>query len=49
MKLDANPFPVVMINFEEKKILVHTSQAATTKGKNIIVSDEARARMIKLR
>jgi hypothetical protein len=45
LKLDANPFLVVMINFEEKKILVHTSQGATTKGKNVIVSDEARARM----
>jgi hypothetical protein len=49
MKLDANPFPIDLINFEEKKILVHTSQADTTKGKNVIVSDEPRSRMIKPR
>jgi hypothetical protein len=33
IKLDANQFPTDMINFEEKRVLVHTSQAATTKGK----------------
>jgi hypothetical protein len=47
MKLNANPFPVDMINFEEKKILVGTSQAATMKGKNIMVSYEPRVRMVK--
>jgi hypothetical protein len=51
MKLDTNPFPtnVNMINFEEKRVLVHTSQADTTRGKNVIVSDEPRFRMIKPR
>jgi hypothetical protein len=47
MKLDANPFLVDLINFEEKKILVRPSQANITKGKNVIVSDKPRAKMIK--
>jgi hypothetical protein len=38
-----------MINFEEKRILVHTTQADTMKGKNVIVSDEPRVRMLKPR
>jgi hypothetical protein len=48
MRLDANPFPVNvnMINFEEKKVLVRTSQDDTTCVKNVIVSDEPRLRMI---
>jgi hypothetical protein len=49
MKLDMNPFPMDMINFEEKKILVRTSQATTTRGKNVIISDEQRSRMLKPR
>jgi hypothetical protein len=47
MNHDVNPFPVDMTNSKEKKILVRTSQATTTKWKNIIVSNEPRARMIK--
>jgi hypothetical protein len=51
MKLDTDPFPanVNMINFEEVKVLVHSGQVDSTKGKNVIVSDEPRARMIKPR
>jgi predicted double-glycine peptidase len=51
MRLDTDPFPanVNMINFEEKRILVHTTQADTMKGKNVIVSDEPRVRMLKPR
>jgi hypothetical protein len=30
MKLYADPFPVGMVNLEEKKILVHSGQASTT-------------------
>jgi hypothetical protein len=39
MRLDSDPFlaNVNMINFEEKKFLVHTSQAESTKGKNVVV------------
>jgi hypothetical protein len=33
MKLDVDPFPVDMINFEERRVLVRTDQVATTKGK----------------
>jgi hypothetical protein len=47
MKLDVDPCPMNTINFEQKKILVHSDQAETTKGKNVIVSDELRSRMIK--
>jgi hypothetical protein len=51
MKLETDPFPinVNMINFEEKRILVRTSQADSTRGKNGIVPDEPRAMMVKPR
>jgi hypothetical protein len=51
MKLDTDPFPmnVNMINFEEKRILVRTSQAESTWGKNAMVSGEPRAKMVKPR
>jgi hypothetical protein len=51
MKLDTDPFPVNvnLINIEEKRVLVHTRQADTTRGKNVIMSDEPRARMVKPR
>jgi hypothetical protein len=40
-KLDVDPFPanVNMINYEEKRVLVWTSKAGCTRGKNAIVSD----------
>jgi hypothetical protein len=47
MKLDMDPFHVDMVEPELKKILVRTDQAETTKGKNVIVSDCLRNRMIK--
>lgn len=47
MKLDSDPFPVNMINFEEKRVLVRTSQAKSTKGKKVNVSDDLRHRMLK--
>jgi hypothetical protein len=40
MKLDTNPFPVGMVELMNKKVLVHMDQAETTKGKNVVVSDE---------
>jgi hypothetical protein len=46
-KLDVDPFPVDMINFEEKQVLVCMHQANTTKGKRVVVSDELRNRMLK--
>jgi hypothetical protein len=46
-KLDMNQLPISMVELELKKILVCTNQAKTTKGKNVIVSDDLRNRMIK--
>jgi hypothetical protein len=47
MKPDVDPFPVNTVGFEEKKILVRSDHASTTRGKNVIVSDELRNRMRK--
>jgi hypothetical protein len=49
MRLDIDLFPlnVNLINFKEKKVLVRTSEADTTQGKNVIISDEPRLKMIK--
>jgi hypothetical protein len=47
MKLDADPFLVNMIKFEQKKVLMCTDQAETTKGKSVIILDELRNQMIK--
>jgi hypothetical protein len=49
MKLDTDPFPINVVKLGERKILVHTSQASTTRGKNVIVSDELRNQMVKPR
>jgi hypothetical protein len=47
MKLDIDPFPISMVELMDKKVLVRTDQAETTKGKNVVISDELRNRMIK--
>jgi hypothetical protein len=47
MKLNTNPFPVSMVEPENKKILVHMNQAKTTKGKNVVISDDLRNWMIR--
>jgi hypothetical protein len=47
MKLDTDPFPIDMVELEPKKILVHTDQAETTKGRNVVVSNDLHNRMIK--
>jgi hypothetical protein len=46
MKLNTDPFPVGMVKLMDKKVLVRMDQAETTKGKNVIISDELRNRMI---
>jgi hypothetical protein len=46
MKLDMNSFPVSMVELEHKKILVRTDQAKMTKGKNVVVFNDLRNRMI---
>jgi hypothetical protein len=48
-QLDVDPFLVNTIRFEEKKILVRTDKVGTTKGENVVVSDELRNKMIKPR
>jgi hypothetical protein len=47
IKLDTDPFPLTMVEFMDKKVLVHMDQAETTKGKNMVVFDELHNRMIK--
>jgi hypothetical protein len=47
MKLDTDLFPVSMVELMDKKVLVRMDQAETTKGKNVVVSDELLNRMIK--
>jgi co-chaperonin GroES (HSP10) len=47
MKLNTDPFPIGMVKPMDKKVLVRTYQAETTNGKNVVVSDELRNRMIK--
>jgi hypothetical protein len=49
MKLASDPFPGNMIEFEQKKVLMHIDQAETTKGKNVVISYELRNQMIKPR
>jgi hypothetical protein len=48
MKLDTDMFPIGMVKIMDKKVLVRTDQAETTKGKNVVVSNQLRNRMIKL-
>jgi hypothetical protein len=47
MKLNTDPFSVGMVELMDKKVLVCTDQANTTKGKNVVISDELHNRMIK--
>jgi hypothetical protein len=47
MKLDTNSFPISMVELEHKKILVRMDQAEMTKGKNVVISDNLRNRMIR--
>jgi hypothetical protein len=39
-KLDMDPFPIGMVKLTDKKILVRTDQAKTTRGNNVVVFDE---------
>jgi hypothetical protein len=47
IKLDMDPFPIGMVELMDTKVLVRTDQAGMTKGKNVVISDEPRNRMIK--
>src|SRR3954469_7470100 len=46
MKLDSDPFPVNMIEFHNKKMLIRSDQVESAKEKNV-VEDNAPPRMIK--
>ena len=47
MKLDSDPFPINIIAFDNKKVLIRSDQAEFAKGKNVIVDDNVAPRMIK--
>jgi hypothetical protein len=49
LKPDHDHFLINIIDFENKKVLVRAHQRESTKGKNVIVSDEYIAKMIKSR
>jgi hypothetical protein len=46
VKLGQKPFPINLIDFENKKVLVRARRRESTKGKNVIASDEYRAKII---
>jgi hypothetical protein len=46
MKLDTDPFPIGMVELMDKKVLVRTDQAETTKDKNMVIFDELCNRLI---
>jgi hypothetical protein len=41
MKIYTDPFPVNVINFENKHVLIRSDQAKSAKGKNVVVDDSA--------
>jgi hypothetical protein len=47
MKLNIDPFPINMIDFDNKKVLIRSDQAESAKGKNVIIDDNVAPRMIK--
>jgi hypothetical protein len=47
MKLNTNPFPISFVELEHKKILLRMVQAEMTKGKNVVIFDDIRNRMIR--
>jgi len=47
MKIYTDPFPVNVINFENKHVLIRSDQDESAKGKNVVVDDSAVPRMVK--
>jgi hypothetical protein len=49
MKLDKDPFPanMNMVELDEKKVLVQSFQAESTKGNDVIIGEERLPKMIK--
>ena len=48
MRLDHDLFPVNVIDFENKKVLVHSSQAKKATGKNVLISDRLEEQVVSL-
>jgi hypothetical protein len=46
MKLDIDWFPIGMVELMDKKVFVRMDQAETTKGKNVVISNELLNQMI---
>jgi hypothetical protein len=46
MKLDVDLFLVDMVDFSDKKVLVCAMRAEMTRGKNMVIFDELRSRML---
>ena len=46
-KLDSDSSPVNVIEFQNKKVLIRSDQTESTKGKNVLIDDNAAPRMIK--
>jgi hypothetical protein len=47
MKLDKNLFPINIIDFEDKRVLVQSDQSTTTKVKNVVISNDLKLKIIK--
>jgi hypothetical protein len=47
MKLDIDPFPINVIDFTNKKMLIRSDQTESAIGKNVLIDDNAPPRMIK--
>jgi hypothetical protein len=47
MKLDTDPFPINVIDFENKKVLIRSDQTESARGKNVVVDNNAPPRTIK--
>jgi hypothetical protein len=43
MQVDTEPFPVIMINFEGKRVLIRPGMTDKGKGKEVIIGDARKA------
>jgi hypothetical protein len=47
MKLDTDPFPINVIDFTNKKMLIRSDQTESARGKNVVIDDNAPPRIIR--
>ena len=47
MQIDNNPFPVHTIELQNPKVLIRSSQAESTKGKNMVIGEPRSEQMKK--